>query len=146
MYAPNCSPVVFVAVLLCAAAASAQPAAPAGERDFPVRPLTLIVPVAPGGPVDIAARVVAPELARLLEQPVTVDNRAGASQKIGIQALLRAPRDGYTFAAISPASATINPLVDPAIGYEPLKDFTLLSQSVGYLMVVIVHPLSLIHI
>jgi tripartite-type tricarboxylate transporter receptor subunit TctC len=137
---------VFAAAgLLWAAASSAQPGSLAAGPEFPVRPLTLIVPVAPGGPVDIAARVLAPEVARLLGQPVTVDNRAGASQKIGIQALLRSPKDGYVFAAISPASATINPLIDPAIGYEPLKDFTLLSQSVGYLMVVVVRPSLPVH-
>jgi tripartite-type tricarboxylate transporter receptor subunit TctC len=116
--------------LWCAGALAAE--------SYPSRPVTLIVPVAPGGPVDIAARVVAPELARLLGQPVTVDNRPGASQKIGIQALLRAPRDGYTIATLSPASTTINPVLDPAIGYDPLRDFTLLSQTVGYAMAVVV--------
>src|SRR2546425_7485459 len=55
-------------------------------------------------------------------------------------ARLRAPRDGYTLAVISPASATINPLVDRNVGYDPLKDFTLLSQAVGHPAVVTVHP------
>jgi len=109
-------------------------------QGFPVKPILLILPTAPGGPVDIVARIVAPEASKLLGQPVVMENRPGASQKIGIHGMLRAPRDGYTLAAISPASATINPLVDRNVGYDPLKDFTLLSQTVGHPAVVTVHP------
>ncbi len=109
-------------------------------QSFPVKPVLLVLPTAPGGPVDIVARIVAPEASKLLGQPIVMENRPGASQKIGIHSMLRAPRDGYTFAAISPASATINPLVDRNVGYDPLKDFTLLSQTVGHAAVVTVHP------
>ncbi|TMG77882.1 MAG: tripartite tricarboxylate transporter substrate binding protein [Betaproteobacteria bacterium] len=109
-------------------------------QGFPAKPILLILPTAPGGPVDIVARIVAPEASKLLGQPVVMENRPGASQKIGIHGMLRAPRDGYTLAAISPASATINPLVDRNVGYDPLKDFTLLSQTVGHPAVVTVHP------
>jgi len=109
-------------------------------QSFPTKPLLLILPTAPGGPVDIVARIVAPEASKLLGQPIVMENRPGASQKIGIRSMLRSPRDGYTFAAVSPASATINPLVDRNIGYDPLKDFTLLSQTVGHPAVVTVHP------
>ena len=109
-------------------------------QSFPAKPILLVLPTAPGGPVDIVARIVAPEASRLLGQPIVMENRPGASQKIGIRSMLRAPRDGYTFAAISPASATINPLVDRDVGYDPLKDFTLLSQTVGHPAVVTVHP------
>ncbi len=121
-----------LACLACAMAGHAQ--------GFPVKPVLLILPTAPGGPVDIVARIVAPEASKLLGQPIVMENRPGASQKIGIHSMLRAPRDGYTFAAISPASATINPLVDRNVGYDPLKDFTLLSQTVGHPAVVTVHP------
>src|SRR3989449_9611593 len=100
-------------------------------QGFPVKPILLVLPTAPGGPVDIVARIVAPEASKLLGQPIVMENRPGASQKIGINSMLRAARDGYTFAAISPASATINPLVDRNVGYDPLRDFTLLSQPVG---------------
>jgi len=109
-------------------------------QTFPVKPILLVLPTAPGGPVDIVARIVAPEASKLLGQPIVMENRPGASQKIGIHSMLRSPRDGYTFAAISPASATINPLVDRNVGYDPLKDFTLLSQAVGQTSVVTVHP------
>ena len=109
-------------------------------QGFPVKPILLVLPTAPGGPVDIVARIVAPEASKLLGQPIVMENRPGASQKIGIHSMLRSPRDGYTLAVISPASATINPLVDRNVGYDPLKDFTLLSQAVGHPAVVTVHP------
>src|SRR5712671_2990384 len=118
--------------LACAVAGHAQ--------SFPAKPVLLVLPTAPGGPVDIVARIVAPEASKLLGQPIVMENRPGASQKIGIHSMLRAPRDGYTLAVISPASATINPLVDRNVGYDPLKDFTLLSQAVGHPAVVTVHP------
>ena len=109
-------------------------------QTFPVKPILLVLPTAPGGPVDIVARIVVPEASKLLGQPIVMENRPGASQKIGIHSMLRAPRDGYTLAMLSPASATINPLVDRNVGYDPLRDFTLLSQTVGHPAVVTVHP------
>ncbi|MSQ50913.1 MAG: tripartite tricarboxylate transporter substrate binding protein [Betaproteobacteria bacterium] len=109
-------------------------------QTFPNKPITLIVPTAPGGPVDVTARMVAPEMSVILKQRIVVDNRPGAAQKIGIQALLRAPNDGYTFSAASGAALTINPLIDSAIGYDPLKDFTLLTYAVELPTVLVINP------
>src|SRR5260221_9724452 len=129
-----------VARAVAALACSLALATAGHAQGFPVKPILLVLLTAPGGPVDIVARIVAPEASRLLGQPIVMENRPGASQKIGIHSMLRAPRDGYTLAVISPASATINPLVDRNVGYDPLKDFTLLSQAVGHPAVVTVHP------
>ncbi len=107
---------------------------------YPHKPITLIVPTAPGGPVDVTARLIAPEMSSILKQRIVVDNRPGAAQKIGIQALLRAPNDGYTFSTASGASLTINPLVDSAIGYDPLRDFTLLTYAVEIPSVLAINP------
>lgn len=112
---------------------------------YPVKPITLIVPTAPGGPVDVTARMVAPELSAILKQRIVVENRPGAAQKIGIQSLLRAPKDGYTFSTASGASLTINPLLDPAIGYDPLRDFTLLTYAVEIPSVLVVNPSLPVH-
>lgn len=84
---------------------------------------TIIVPAPPGGPIDRVARLVAPELSAALGHPVVVDNRLGAAGKIGVQAALRAPRDGHTLIAVSPSIASVNPVVDKAPGYDPLTDF-----------------------
>ncbi|MFM9969785.1 MAG: Bug family tripartite tricarboxylate transporter substrate binding protein [Burkholderiales bacterium] len=124
------------------AAVTACLALPLGAlaQAYPNRPITLIVPTAPGGPVDVTARLVAPEMSNVLKQRVVVDNRPGAAQKIGIQTLLRAPIDGYTIAAASGAAMTINPLIDAAIGYDPLKDFTLLTYAVELPTVLVINP------
>lgn len=107
---------------------------------YPSKPILIIAPTAPGGPVDITARTVAPEMSKILGQQVNVENRPGASQKIGILSMLRAPKDGYTIATASPASMTINPLMDRTLGYDPLKDFTYLTNAVETPLVVMVHP------
>ena len=113
----------------------------ASAQTYPNKPITLIVPTAPGGPVDVTSRLVANEMSTILKQRIVVDNRPGAAQKIGIQGLLRAPNDGYTFAAASGAALTINPLVDNAIGYDPLKDFALLSYAIEIPTMLVVSPL-----
>lgn len=115
-------------------------AACALAQSYPSKPILIIAPTAPGGPVDITARTVAPELSKILGQPVNVENRPGASQKIGILSMLRAPKDGYTIATASPASMTINPLMDRTLGYDPLKDFTYLTNAVEVPLIVMVHP------
>ena len=109
-------------------------------QDFPNRAITLIVPTAAGGPIDLTARIVAKELTLVLGQPIVVVNRPGASQKIGIDSLLKAPLDGYTIAAVSPASMTINPLLNKSISYNPLKDFTYLVNAIEYPSLLVVHP------
>jgi tripartite-type tricarboxylate transporter receptor subunit TctC len=109
-------------------------------QPYPNKPITLIVPTAPGGPVDVTARIVAPEMSAILKQRIVVDNRPGAAQKIGIQTLLRAPADGYTFSTASGASLTINPILDPAVGYDPLRDFTLLTYAAEIPAVLVVNP------
>ena len=83
----------FRSVLATAAClAAALPA----TAQYPERPITIVVPTPPGGPIDRVARVYAQQLQQALGQPVVVDNKAGAAGKIGVQAAMRAPRDGYT--------------------------------------------------
>ncbi|MNX48724.1 Tripartite tricarboxylate transporter family receptor [compost metagenome] len=79
----------LAAVLLCLSATSAHAA-------FPERAITLIVPAAAGGNADITARLIGQEMSRQLGQPVVVENRVGAGGRIGTQAVVRAPADGYT--------------------------------------------------
>lgn len=79
----------LAALLFCLAAPSAQ-------ADYPERAITLIVPAAAGGNADITARLIGQEMSRQLGQPVVVENRVGAGGRIGTQAVVRAPADGYT--------------------------------------------------
>ena len=128
-----CWPVAMIAGLI----AIAQPVL---AQTFPSKPIIMVVPVNPGGPNDTVARIIAPPLSKVLGQPVVVENRPGASQKIGIRSTLNAPKDGHTIALISPAAMTINPLLDKAIGYDPLKDFTFLTEAVSLYYVLVVNP------
>ena len=91
------------------------------DSAWPAKPVRIIVPYAPGGTSDAAARLLADRLAPVLGQPVVVENRAGASGTTGMDALAKAAPDGHTiaFAAISPL--TLNPHLQK-VPYDPLKD------------------------
>lgn len=99
-------------------------ALPAMAQDkFPSRPITLVVPFPPGGSVDIMARQYSEPLSRVLGVPIVVENRAGAGGSVGAQYVARAKADGYTLVVSSQSSHLANPLTQPKIGYDPVKDF-----------------------
>jgi tripartite-type tricarboxylate transporter receptor subunit TctC len=101
----------------------------ARAQAFPSKPITILVAFAPGGPADTLSRAVAQQLSGSLGQPVVAENRPGASGKIAMQALLKAPRDGYTIAYISPSMMSIAPLLDPNLGYDTTKDIQPLTTA-----------------
>ena len=88
-------------------------AAPAAAQGFPIKPVTLINPYPPGGFADTVARVVAQEAGRILGQTMVLENRPGASGKIGLDAVLNAPKDGYTIGLAVPGSLSLFPVTDP---------------------------------
>ncbi len=91
-------------------------------QPFPSKPIRLIVPSAPGGGPDVMARLMASELTRQMAQQVVVDNRAGASGIIGIDAIAKASADGYTF-GFSPFPFITNPSLFAKLPYDTVKDF-----------------------
>lgn len=109
----------------CIAVLAAAPA-PAMAQSFPQRPITLVAPFAPGGSVDITARLIADAWGKALGQTVVVENRAGASGNIGMAAVARAQPDGYTL-AINTMSLSINPSLFKDMPFDTLKDL----RSVG---------------
>jgi len=109
--------------LSAAALAIAAPAAVQAQGAWPAKPITLVVPFPPGGSVDIMARQYADPLARILGVPVVVDNRPGAGGSVATQAVARSKPDGYTLVVSSQSSHLANPLTQPKIGYDPIKDF-----------------------
>ena len=103
--------------------------------------MRFIVGFGAGGPSDIISRLVAAGMAASLGQPVVVENRAGASGNIGMQAVLQAPADGHTlgFAGIHLAT---NPALLPSLGYDPRADVVMVSQFVALPIVVLVSTRS----
>ena len=97
-------------------------AATAGAQAFPVKPLRLIVPFTPGGDTDVVARLLASKIAEPLGQQVVVENRPGAGSLIGMEAMLRAPADGYTLALGTISSLAVLPVTKANLPYDPLKD------------------------
>ena len=100
-----------------AAAAQAQPA------DYPNRPVRLIVPFAPGGGVDIVARLVAPKLSATWGQPVVVENKAGAVGALASEYVAHQPADGYTILIGVAGSHAIAQYLNPQLPYDPVRDF-----------------------
>ena len=96
----------------------------AGSETFPSRSVRLIVPNPPGGSNDTSgARPIAQALSEIWQQPVVVENRAGAGGNIGVQAAAMAAPDGYTYLLSSPGPITINPSLYKKLPFGPEKDF-----------------------
>lgn len=99
-------------------------ASPALAQGWPTRPITLVVPFAPGGNVDSVARILAPELSRRLEQNVVIENAPGAGGTIGMERVARAAPDGHTLVVAVESTLAIAPFVTPsAVRYDPRRDF-----------------------
>jgi tripartite-type tricarboxylate transporter receptor subunit TctC len=94
-----------------AALAAASLALPARAQKFPTKPITLVVPFAPGGNLDVVARTLAQSLQAVLGQTVIVDNRAGAGGAIGASYVARAPADGHTLLVSTPNALVVLPLI-----------------------------------
>ncbi|HEY3048169.1 MAG TPA: tripartite tricarboxylate transporter substrate binding protein [Polaromonas sp.] len=93
----------------------------AWSQGFPDKPIRLVVPYAPGGSADIAARLIADEWGKRLGQPVVVDNRTGASGNLGMDAVAKARPDGYTL-SLNTVSQSINPSLFERMPFDTLKD------------------------
>jgi tripartite-type tricarboxylate transporter receptor subunit TctC len=97
-------------------------AAPAKAQNYPSRPIRIIVPYAPGGVTDIAARLVGQKLTDALGQSFIVENRPGANGFVAVMAAVRAPADGYTLLVGTIAEFTINPALYKKLPYDVARD------------------------
>jgi tripartite-type tricarboxylate transporter receptor subunit TctC len=112
----------------------------AAAQSWPARPITLIIPFPPGGSTDIIGRIAADGMARALGTSIVVDNRGGAGGAIGAKAIADAAPDGYTLGVATVSTHVVNPVVQHELRYDPLQDFTLVSQIAAVPNVLSVHP------
>jgi tripartite-type tricarboxylate transporter receptor subunit TctC len=112
--------------LLCSGALWPIAAAAQARPDFPNKPITLVVPFAPGGVADITARTVGKAMSASLGQPIVVDNKPGAGGIVAAQAVLQAPADGHTLLLMSNATAVSVHLVKK-LPFDPRRDLAPIS-------------------
>ncbi len=123
---------LIIPLLLAASLASAQ--------SYPVKPVRIVVPFAPGGNVDINARTIAPGLGELLGQTVIVDNRPGAGGMIGGEIVSKSPADGYTLLLGSNSVYSVSPNVYRKPLFHPLRDLAPIVGVSDVPFVLVIHP------
>jgi putative tricarboxylic transport membrane protein len=128
---------ILVAAINASVYVSAVHAQPAGG--YPTHPVRIIVPLAPGGNVDIVARSLAQQLSDNMGQQIIVENRPGASSLVGTQLAAKSPPDGYTLLAIANTFAMVPSIVSNP-GYDPLRDFAAISLTCLVPQVLVVNP------
>jgi len=122
------------------AAAALSPFAARAQDAYPSRPVTVIVPWAPGGSTDILARMVAEPLRQSFGQPFVVENRSGASGNIGSAAVARAAPDGYSLLFGSMSTHAMNDALFNNMPFQGAADFTPIALLAYVLNTMVVHP------
>ena len=128
----------WLAISLLAWALVAWPAR--AQDKYPNRPIKIIVPTPAGGPVDVAARVVAIYLSTSLGQSVIVDNRPGAGNTIGSKEAARADPDGYTLLYSAVSGLILAPMLQKDAGYDPITSFVPIVAVGSGSLILVVHP------
>ena len=125
---------VCVAIIACLAV-------PVQAQQYPTKPITLVIPLPPGGTNDIMARAVADKLSAALGQQVVIENRAaGGSGTVGTRAVAHAPPDGYTILLGYTSTLATGPSMYRNAGYDPRKDFAPLGLIASAPALLLVHP------
>ena len=127
------APALVAALLLSCAGADAL------AQAYPTKPIRLIVGFAPGGAADFVARAVGEPLGRALGQPIVVENRSGAGSSIAAEYVAKAAADGYTLLIASPSAISVNPALNPKLGYKA-SDLAPITKVSSSPQVVAVHP------
>jgi tripartite-type tricarboxylate transporter receptor subunit TctC len=117
-----------------------QAIAQEAAKDYPSRPIRMIVPNAPGSSVDTLSRIVGVGLSQVLRQQIVMDNRAGAAGVIGMEIAKAANPDGYTMIAATTAASTIARILQKNPTFDPVKDYDYVVQFAETPNVLVVHP------
>ena len=129
------SSILAVLALLCSACASAQ-------ADYPNKVVRMVVPWPPGGATDVIARHLAERLTSRLGQSFIIDNRPGATGQIGTKSVASAEPDGYTLVVMSTTVQSVGPHLSKTYPFDPIEDFTPVSQIVTFPYVLVVSATS----
>jgi len=113
--------------------------APAQEA-FPARPIRIVVTFAAGGITDVTARALAEGMRVKLGQPVVIENRPGASGRIGSEYVAKSAPDGYTLLMVTPSTTTVLAAIDPTLSYDPEKSFAPVSHVASATFFLVVNP------
>jgi tripartite-type tricarboxylate transporter receptor subunit TctC len=125
---------VVLALLACAMVA------PAAAQSFPSKPVRLVVPFPPGGPLDAIGRAIAQKLTEAWGQSVVVDNKPGAGGNIGADFVAKSPPDGYTVVMGALSTHAVNPSLYPQMPYDAVKDFAPITLVAVTPNVLVVNP------
>ena len=108
-----------IGLLILSVAAFASGGEALAQQTYPARPVRLVVGFAPGGAPDTVARALSGGLSRALGQPIVIENRAGAGSSIAAENVAKSAPDGYSILIASPSSISVNPVLNPRLGYKP---------------------------
>src|SRR5437763_3239394 len=114
--------------------------APSGAQSYPSKPIKLVVPFGPGGPTDVAARVVSQVVQSRLGQSVVIENRPGAGGATGTKAVAGAEPDGYTLLIGTSATLGVVPALVKHPGYDSIKSFAPVGKVADSTLVLVVPP------
>ena len=131
----------LMSAFLCVLNAHAQnsSAAPNTSNTYPNKPVKVVVGFAPGGAADYVARTLSDPLGKALGQPIIVENKAGAGSSIAAEFVSKSTPDGYTILIASPSSISVNPALNPKLGYSP-KDLIPVTKITSSPLVVATNP------
>ena len=124
---------LMVALILAGACANAS------AQAYPAKPIRLIVGFAPGGAADFVARALGESLGRVLGQTIVIENRAGAGSSIAADYVAKSAPDGYTMLIASPSSISVNPALNPKLGYS-LRDLAPITKVSTSPLLIAVNP------
>ena len=121
-----------LSAMLCVAAANAQ--------SYPTRPVKLVVGFAPGGTIDVVARIIGESLSSKLGKPFVIENRSGANGMLAAAMLANSEPDGYTIFVSNSSTITLNPTLFKDIKYNPERDFAPITTVISVPLILAVEP------
>ncbi len=129
---PNLRSLGHIAALCAVLVVAANAVAHAQADDYPARPITILVPFAPGGSSDVVMRLLSKHVSESLKQTIIIDNRPGGAGNVAALAVKNAPKDGYLLMLGHTGSHAINATLYPDLKFDPAKDFTAIAPLVTF--------------